>query len=302
MDNINLNWLKIFMVVATSNSFLDASKKLYISQPAVSKSISSLEKALNINLFYRGNKGISLTPKGKQLFDYVSKASNLLDAAGRMIVKDNNLNSGELVIGAQSHIARYFLLEKIEVFRKKYNKVNIKIIDLSTRDLLEALENHVVDFVIDSSPIDTIYNNTIIKQIAYLDTSFIKSPKNKAIIKNPEDLMKQDVILPLSRSSLRKTLEKHLKEDNIIINPTLEFETEELIIESVKRNLGVGFVVKNAVKNDIKDGNIEIIELNYYLPKVEINIVYVENYLSPLAKLFIDSQIEIKRGNNENSN
>lgn len=291
MKDVNLNWLKVFMTVATSNSFLDASKKLYISQPAISKSIKLLEEELNINLFYRGNKGICLTPKGEQLLAYITEANDLLQAAERMICKDNDMDSGQLVIGAQSHIVRYYLLEKIEQFRKDYPKINIRIVDLSTRDLLELLEKHNIDFVIDSSPIETIYNNTLIKPIAYLDTCFIKSPKNKTAIKEATKLEGQDIILPLARSSLRKTLEKDLMTDNISLKPILEFETEELIIEAVKRNLGVGFVVKNAVKSDVEEGHIETITIDYVLPKVEINLVYVENYLSRLAKLFIDEYI-----------
>ena len=64
MENINLNSLKIFLEVASSKSFLDASNKLFISQPAISKSMSKLEEDLGIVLFYRANKGISLTPSG----------------------------------------------------------------------------------------------------------------------------------------------------------------------------------------------------------------------------------------------
>ena len=61
MKDVNLNSLKIFLVVATSNSFLEASNKLYISQPAISKSINKLEEDLGISLFYRANKGVTLT-------------------------------------------------------------------------------------------------------------------------------------------------------------------------------------------------------------------------------------------------
>ncbi len=291
MNNINLNWLKVFMVVATSNSFLDASKKLYISQPAISKSIKLLEEELHINLFYRGNKGICLTPKGEELLNYIMEANDLLETAQRMITKDDDTQLGELVIGAQSHIVRYYLLERIEKFRKEYPNINIRIVDLSTRDLLEALEKHKVDFVIDSSPIETIYNNTLINPVAYLDTCFIKSPKNKIKTTDAKLFEEEDIILPLARSSLRKTLEQDLLKYNISLKPKLEFETEELIIESVKRDLGVGFVVKNAVNSDVKDGHVEVIDINYELPKVEINVVYVYNYLSELAKKFINNYI-----------
>ena len=179
----------------------------------------------------------------------------------------------------------------IERFRENYPKISIRIVDLSTRDLLESLEKHSVDIVIDSSPIETIYNNTLVEPIAYLDTCFIKSVKNKNKISIPTELLNETIILPLPRSSLRKTLEKELVEDNIELIPSLEFETEELIIESVKRNMGVGFVVENAVKRELEERKLEKINLEYNLPKVEINLVYVEHYLPRIAKIFIDEFI-----------
>ena len=291
MNNLNLNLLKVFMCVATSNSFLEPSKKLYISQPAISKSIKMLEDELKVNLFYRGNKGICLTPDGETLLKYVTDAYNLLAAGERMISKSNELTSGMIVIGAQSHIVRYYLLEKIAEFRRDYPGIKIRIIDLSTRDLLEALEKHSVDFVIDSSPIETIYNNTLVRPVAYLDTCFIKSSNYKTDIIDASGLTNENIILPLERSSLRKTLELDLEKDNIKLSPILEFETEELIIESVKRDLGLGFVVENAVKDLIENKSIEKMEFIEDLPKVEINLVCVESYLTHIAKLFIDKYI-----------
>lgn len=78
MNDLNMNSLKIFLEVANSNSFLEASNKLYVSQPAISKSMSKLEEDLNVTLFYRANKGISLTPSGEILYNYLKKAEDLL--------------------------------------------------------------------------------------------------------------------------------------------------------------------------------------------------------------------------------
>jgi len=291
MKDVNLNSLRTFLYVATSNSFLDASNKLVVSQPAISKSIKNLEEQLNTSLFFRGNKGICLTPNGEILLKYVKEVFNTLQAAERMLVKENDTKSGTLVIGAQSHIVRYYLLSKLSKFKKDNPLVSIKIIDLSTRDLLEALEKHAVDFVIDSSPIETIYNNTIVKPVAYLDTCFIKSNKNSDKINNLKDLEKQNIILPLERSSLRKTLERELEEKNTHLVPTIEYETEELIIESVRNDMGVGYVVKNAVDYLVDEKLIDVIDLNMKLPKVEINLIYVESYLTNIANMFIKNYI-----------
>ncbi len=287
MKDINLNSLKIFLTVATSNSFLEASNKLYISQPAISKAINKLEEELGITLFYRANKGITLTSNGEILLKYVKDSQKLLLACERMLSANNNAEAGTIVIGAQSHIVRNYLLEKIDAFRKKYPNVNFKINDLSTLGLIEGLEKHELDFVIDSSPISTPYNNLKIQPIDVMNTCFIKSIHNKIKINNLSELENECLVMPIERSSLRKNLSKLLEEKNIVLKPQLEYATEELIIESVKKNLGIGYVVDGeSIK--LENDTVEKINLKEKLPVIEINLVFIENYITELAKKFIN--------------
>jgi len=179
MDNINLNFLKIFYEVANCNSFLKASNKLYITQPAVSRSIAKLEEELGVVLFHRANNGVSLTPYGQTLYKYIKETSDLLAACERMLKSMSNEEETNIVIGVQSHIVMNYLMKKIISFRKNHPNVKMKLIDLPTRDLLEELAKGNLDFVIDTSPINNIYNNIDITPIISLDTCFIKSKKIK---------------------------------------------------------------------------------------------------------------------------
>lgn len=292
MKDVNLNSLKIFLVVATSNSFLEASNKLYISQPAISKSINKLEEDLGVSLFYRANKGVTLTSDGEILLKYVKDSRKLLLACERMLSSNNSLDSGSIVIGAQSHIVRNYLLEKINNFRSLFPNVMFRIVDLSTLELIEGLEKHELDFVVDASPINTPYNNLRIQPIYKLDTCFIKSKENNKTYNKITDLEDECIVMPISRSSLRKNLFKSL--ENIIeIKPQLEYGTEELIIESVKRNMGIGYVVKGETLK-IDESKLDIIDLNISLPTVEINLVYIDSYLTPLAREFIKKEFDVK--------
>ena len=137
MNDLNMNSLKIFLEVANSNSFLEASNKLYVSQPAISKSMSKLEENLNVTLFYRANKGISLTPSGEILYNYLKKAEDLLLTCQRELTSINDIEESSLVIGVQSHIVRNYLMNKIDDFRLKHPKIKIELIDMSTNQLLE---------------------------------------------------------------------------------------------------------------------------------------------------------------------
>lgn len=291
MDNINLNSLKIFLEVANSKSFLDASNRLFISQPAISKSMSKLEEDLGILLFYRANKGISLTPSGETLYKYLKEIKDLLLSCERAMISINDIEEGKLVIGVQSHIVRNYLMNKIDNFRLNHPKIVIELIDLSTSTLIEKLQERKLDFIVDSTPIETVYNNIEIKPICSLNTCFVKSKKNKNQIKSIKSLEKENIILPSSRSSLRRNLNKCFNDADTDINPILEFETEELIIDATRRNLGIGYVVKSAIQYLVDAEILECVEVKEELPKMEINLVYINNYLTNVARLFIEEEI-----------
>ena len=86
--------------------------------------------------------------------------------------------------------------------------------------------------------------------------------------------------------------EVQLEKYNVKLNVVLEVETTDLIISSVKNDIGTGYVVKKSVKNELE--NKELIELKtkYDLPKLELNLVYLEDYLTNLSRYFIKNHIK----------
>lgn len=286
INDINLNLYRVFYICAKCDSFVEASKKLYVSQPAVSKQIKNLEDLLGTKLFYRDNNGLRLTKDGKQLYNYIEKSYNYLMAGEKIIKENNNLEFGTIVIGAPAHIASFYLLEFIEEFQAKSPNVFFRIINGSTLELLEGLKNHKIDFVIDSSPIVTENNDIKIISLSSFDTCFITSKNNK-----DSKLENQKFIMPYKRSSIRKNLEKELEKYNIELNVVLEVETTDLIISSVKKEIGTGYVVKQAVKQELEENNLFELHTPYNLPKLELNLLYIEDYLTNLSKHFIENHI-----------
>ena len=287
LNDINLNLYKVFYVCAKCNSFKEASEKLYVTQPSISMQIKSLEDSLGTKLFYRSNTGLSLTNEGKQLYNYIEKSYNYLTAGEKIIKQNSNMDFGTIVIGAPAHIASFYLLEYIGAYRTKHTNVFFRIINGTTTELLKGLENHSIDFVIDSSPINITNQGMTILPLAQFDTCFITTEQN-----TEKDIEKQKYVMPYERSSIRKNLEKELEKYNVKLNVVLEVETTDLIISSVKNDIGTGYVVKKSVKNELK--NKELIELKtkYNLPKLELNLVYIEDYLTNLSRYFIKNHIK----------
>ena len=88
-----------------------------------------------------------------------------------------------------------------------------------------------------------------------------------------------------------KNLKRCFNEADCEVIPILEFETEELIIDAVRRNLGVGYVVKSAIQYLVDANILEYANIEEELPKMEINLVYINSNLSSVAKLFIEEEI-----------
>lgn len=287
LNDINLNLYKVFYVCAKCNSFKEASEKLYVTQPAISMQIKSLEDSLGTKLFYRSNTGLSLTNEGKQLYNYIEKSYNYLTAGEKIIKQNSNMDFGTIVIGAPAHIASFYLLEYIEAYRAKHPNVFFRIINGTTTELLKGLENHSIDFVIDSSPINITNQEMTILPLAQFDTCFITTKQNIE-----KDLEKQKYVMPYERSSIRKNLEKELEKYNVKLNVVLEVDTTDLIISSVKNDIGTGYVVKKSVKNELENKELVELKTKYNLPKLELNLVYIEDYLTNLARYFIKNHIK----------
>ena len=115
------------------------------------------------------------------------------------------------------------------------------------------------------------------------------------MIKTINDLENENIILPIARSSLRKNLNRIFDEQSLDIVPVLEFGTEDLIIDSVRRNLGIGYVVEPAIDYLVKAGIIEKVDIDFIFPKMEINIVKIDNNLTKTAQMFIDEEIEYEK-------
>lgn len=96
--NFDLNLYKVFYTVAKTKSISKAAEMLYVSQPAVSYSIKSLEASLGGALFFRTPRGVELTPEAEKLYSAVKDCYNSLSVGERIFKEDKELINGDLYI------------------------------------------------------------------------------------------------------------------------------------------------------------------------------------------------------------
>ena len=295
--NINLNLYKTFYDVAKYGSISKAAQNGFTSQPAVSKSIKKLEDELETQLFYRNLNGVELTDKGKELLYFVEKSYSNLIVAERTMLETENLERGKLSIGMPSNIGSFFLFDKIINFHKKYPNIEITIITGSTSKLISLLDSHKVDFVIDTSPINVRLDEGMkVTKLDEVQYCFVVKKDTKSIeykkISKLSDLKNKPLILPIPGTSNRNDLDELLLNQDIDAENVINIHTSEMIISAVKKDLGIEYIIYNLVEDDIKNGELEILDIKEKLPTVEINIIFDKSFLTTAPKKFIENYID----------
>ena len=120
----NLELYKVFYYVAKNKNITQAANELMVSQPAVSKSIKTLERDLNTVLFNRNKDGVSLNNAGELLYNKIKKAMELIVSAEEDLSSLNNMEQGTINIGAGNTIMQRYLMPYIKEFHELYPNIN----------------------------------------------------------------------------------------------------------------------------------------------------------------------------------
>lgn len=290
-EDIDLNLYKIFYSVAILGNITKAAEQLYISQPAVTKSIKHLENSLGGALFIRTKKGVTLTEEGKVLLGYVK---NILEEAKNAQNKFNSLiklEEGKIHIGASATVTKHFLMPYIEKFHQLYPKISIEITNELTTNLVKELRNGYVDFLVTNLPMKE-YQDLDIKVCAKLNDSFACSEKylkNQNRIYELEDLIKYKIVTQKEPSNTRNFLNSYMKNNNIEFNPDIEIVSYALVVEFIKAGFGIGYVTKEFIKEEIKNKELYEIKVNPKIQPRELGIITLKNNtLSYAASKFIE--------------
>ena len=292
--DINLNLYKVFYDVAKYGSFSKTAEFTFTTQSAISKSIKKLEEELETKLFYRNNNGIELTEKGRELLYYVEKSYGNLLTAERVMLEAENLERGKLNIGLPSHIASFFFFDNIVDFHNKYPNIEITIMNGSTRQLLELLDKHTIDFIIDTGPVNTNNKDLDIVKLSTVKYKFICNKnfyEDYKKIKSIKDLEFVPLILPITGTSNRKALDQLLLKNNVKPKKVMNIHKSEVILNAVDNNMGIGYIISNIIKNN---DNYKEIKIKEPLPTAEIDIAFNKKFLTNAPKRFIEEYINVE--------
>lgn len=288
---INLNHYRTFWIVAQSKSYADASNKLNVTKTAIAKNIQQLEDQLNTKLFYRESRGVKLTADGETFYKFVDRGFSEIEAGEKLIAQRNNIETGEIIIGALSHIADFLLIDKIQEVKSKYPELKVKLTTGATgKNLIELLEEHKIDFAVDSTSMN-IKNKDIVKE-ELMEVENIFVSKKPIKINDIKEITNFKLVLGGEYTHTTQELINTLKEHGVSIKPNVEMDITELRISAAKKGIGISYVMKESVKEALKNKEVYEVKMPIKLPVSKINLIYLKEQLNKADKQFIKDYLK----------
>lgn len=285
----NLNLYRIFYEAAKCRSLSGAAKKLYISQPAVSKAIARLEESMNTALFFRSSRGVALTPEGELLCRHVEDALASLQSGEELLRYAQAQGIRRLSIGVSTTLCKYVLLPLLKPFVTENPNIKITISCQPTLETISALRNNTIDIGLVGIPSDeNISGNSGISYLplktiedifvvsrTYL-TPFLQAYGNEPYANKL--FFEEAAFIMLDKDNIsRKHADNFLAARRITLSNIIEVNNMDLSIEFARAGLGIACVIRDFVENDIKNGTLTELELGKKIPQRRIGFAYSGN-------------------------
>ncbi len=273
-----------FVFVAENESFTQASKKMAISTAQVSRQISALEKRLNIKLFYRTTRKVSLTEEGSVFYQHCRSVLDGLEAAERAITNLQSKPQGKIKLSAPVTYGEQQVLPLVNDFIKQYSDVEVTA----------YLSNQQIDLVEEG------YDLAI--RLGKLSDSSMMAKKlgkrTNYVCASPAYLNQHGIPHSLSELSQHSCLLGTLdywrfiesgKEKSIRVTGRLRYNSGQGLVDAALKGLGIVQLPDYYIEQHLKNGELITLLDNYQVPDEGIWAIYPQNrHLSPKIRLLVD--------------
>jgi DNA-binding transcriptional LysR family regulator len=286
---MDLALLQTLVAVVEEGSFSGAGQKLLRTQPAISLALQRLEADLGEKLVDRSSKNLVLTDAGRVVLEYARRFDGLEQELRNALVELRDKQAGKLTIGANESTALYLLVH-IEAYRKLYPGVKVEIRRSLSSRIPEAVLNGSLDLgAVSYAPRDP---SLVAKEIYHDRLTFIVSPKHRFAGREKlsiselgmETFIAHNVVSPY-RQQVIDTFRRH----KVPLRMEIEMPTIETIRKLVQLNMGVAFLPKMCVEQEIAAGVLKEVPVEEMQMERKIRLVHAaKRRLSHAAQAFLE--------------
>lgn len=290
MLNITFNQIRLFEALARHKSFTKAAKELNISQPAVSSQLKKLAESIGDPLIEVVGRKVYLTPTGETAYQqFQTLLEDFEEFHIHLKTTQTGGIEGKLTLAGVS-ATKYFLPFILAEFFKKHPKITPELSILSKTETIQSLKNHQHELVITGR----IFNDleAHFEPFTEQTLSIVASPSHrlsKHTRLSLKSLSKQKLILPTPETSIRQSVDQVFVEEGLAINPYMEFESYELIKQSIIAGLGIGVLPDDAYRLEEYSGHLVRLDVsNFPITKHWYCAYQDKKQLSPASLAFVD--------------
>ena len=271
--NQNLSSYRIFYTVANAGNISKAAKELYISQPAISKSIQKLEESLECKLFSRSSRGVALTDEGALLYSHVKEAFETLTQGEEQLKRSIELGVGHIRIGVSSTLCKFMLLPYLKEFIRRNPHISISISCQSTNETLKLLDNNKIDIGLIGKPavmknIEFDYLDNI-EDIFVANKEYLDNLKKRGVA--ADEILENSTLMLLDKNNMtRKYIDDYLQNNQIEVAESIDISNMDLLIDFAKIGVGVACVIRNFVKEELEEGSLIEVPLGFPIHEREV--------------------------------
>lgn len=256
--------------LASTNSFTQTAKQLFITQPAVSQQMRSLETELQIPIILREHNKIRLTKAGLELTKFAKQTE--LESQKIITVLQNDTE--HLKMGCTLSLSSTILPKFIQQLTTRSNVVTTKI--NNTQHILQNIRDGKVDFGL----IEGNFNKEEFDSFFVQKENFICVANNQITATSIEDLFNQTLLLREPGSGSRNIFENWLAVQNYRstdFQSMIEIASPSAIVEFLKHNRGVSFMYESLVSKELKSDQLKKLDLTGFHVEHPINLVFLKN-------------------------
>src|SRR5246127_5276841 len=292
---MDFDQLETFLEVARHASFSRAAEKRFRTQPAISSQIRGIEEEVGAKLFDRSGGKVSLTAAGKAFLKYVEDTLDARKAMMVAIAEMERVPRGEIIVGANEGTCLHILPYVFAEFKKQYPDVSVNIKRADYAKVLESIIDNSVDFGVVSLPVN---DNRLTVVLIHRDELVAIAPPHHPLGKQKSasmaDLARYPLVMPKAGHT-RDSLDNLFHDRKLKPRYAMELDSSELLKRFVAADVGVGFIAKSNVAEDVRANTLAIIPIADAHIRRDLALVFrKDKALSRAALVFIETAVKIK--------
>ncbi|RUM89879.1 MAG: LysR family transcriptional regulator [Thermodesulfatator sp.] len=282
--------LEALVAVIESGSFSKAGRRIRLSQPTISGHIRDLEEYFGLRLFDRHTRKVEVTRAGKIVYEYARRILLLYREMEREIALFKGLKTGPLEVGGSTIPGQYILPYLIRDFRKTYPEIEVFLRVGDTREIIKAVDRGdlEVGMVGAREEIPSLTFVPALEDEIVLVAGDGDFPQELS----PEDLPRWPLIAREEGSGTWQTVKAFLQKHGLsteALHLVARMGSTEAVKQAAKAGLGLGFVSRRSVEDELRAGTLRIVTLSGSPIRRAFYLVYAqERTLSPPAQAFLN--------------